>query len=84
MKKLFIITDVSKLDARYYLKDKMIGTVVRAELVDDEKKTCNNCLYVRESGTALGTTFQDNNLWDDDVYCATSAYHAYIKVKPLQ
>ena len=83
MKKLFIITDVSLTDARYYLRDRMIGTVVRAELVDDQNKIGNDFLYIRESGTALGTTFQDMSLWDSNPE-KKFAFHASITLKPLQ
>ena len=89
MKKLFIITDVGKTDSRYRMRDDMIGTVVRAELTSNILDPYENCeyalLYMREDGTAEGTTIQDLSLWHQGKEPNYNvAFHACITVKPLQ
>lgn len=89
MKKLFIITDVGKIDSRYHRRDDMIGTVVRAELTSNISDLYEVCrlplLYMREDGTAEGNTIQDLSLWHQGNQPNYNfAFHACITVKPLQ
>lgn len=98
MKKLFIITDIAKPDFRAYLRDRIIGTVVRAEVadpgLDSYEAMLKDQLFLREDrevngvmvpGWSSGVTFQDPSLWyDSEDSKIESTYHLNIRVKPLQ
>ena len=98
MKKLFIITDIASPDGRAYLKDRIIGTVVRAEVsdpgLDPYEAMLKDQLFLREDreidgvlvpGWSSGVTFQDSSIWYDFTGPQIeSLCHLNIRVKPLQ
>ena len=98
MKKLFIITDIAEPDFRAYLRDRIIGTVVRAEVadpgLDPYEAMLKDLLFIREDkevdgvlvpGWSCGVTFQDSSIWYDSADSKIeSTCHLKIRVKPLQ
>lgn len=98
MKKLFIITDIADPDHREYRKDRIIGTVVRAEIaepgLDSYEAMLQDKLFIREDrevdgklvpGWSCGVTFQDSSIWYDFADPKIeSTSHLNIRVKPLQ
>lgn len=98
MKKLFIITDIAEPDFRAYLRDRIVGTVVRAEVadpgLDSYEAMLKDQLFLREDmevngvfvpGWSCGVTFQDSSIWYDFA-CPKigSTCHLNIRIKPLQ
>jgi hypothetical protein len=86
MKKLFIITDVHPVDRRYYIKDKVIGTVIRAEVAYPTDSLDGKRMVICPNGSAFGYALSDDRLWYDDTIDNGCEYwcHASITVKPLQ
>ena len=86
MKKLFIITGVHPMDGRYHIKDKLIGTVIRAEIVPPLASLEGRYMAIYSNGSAFGYALSDDRLWYDEHLASGYGYwcHASITVKPLQ